>query len=118
MNSELQVLIALQDILLLIRDTKDASQKKAFGKMGFKMTNLGSLEQTQAELERQLSPPILRDYRRAKGRYGRIVAPVINSICHNCFVKIPYAIDGAEDRNNVLYRCESCGMFLYWVSKP
>jgi predicted nucleic acid-binding Zn-ribbon protein len=118
MNSQLQILIALQDILLLIRDAGDPTQKRAFGKMGFKMTNLDSLKQTQAGLESQLSPAIFREYSRAKGRYGRIVAPVINGTCHSCFVKIPYAIDGAEDRNKALYRCESCGMFLYWVDKP
>ena len=117
MNPELQVLIALQDVLLLIRDAMDPSRKRAMGKLGFKMTNLDSLEQTRSELENQLSPAILSEYSRARRRYGRIVAPVINGICYGCFVKIPSAIDAADDRNKVLYRCENCGMFLYWVDK-
>ena len=117
MNPQLQVLIALQDILLLIRDAKDPSQTKALGKMGFKLTNLASLETTREELETQLNPSILREYNRARQRYGRIVAPVIGSVCYGCFVKIPSAIETADDRNTTLYRCENCGMFLYWVDK-
>jgi predicted nucleic acid-binding Zn-ribbon protein len=116
-NPQLQVLIALQDILLLIREAKDPSRKRALGKMGFKMTNLDALEETRTSLEDQLKPSILSEYTRAKSRYGRIVAPVINSICYGCFVKIPSAIDAADDRNKRLYRCENCGMFLYWVDK-
>lgn len=119
MNPQLQVLIALQDILLLIREAKDPSRKRALGKMGFKMTNLDvdALEETRTNLEGQLNPSILSEYTRARSRYGRIVAPVINSICYGCFVKIPFAIDAADDRNKKLYRCENCGMFLYWVDK-
>jgi predicted nucleic acid-binding Zn-ribbon protein len=117
MNPQLQVLIALQDILLLIRDAKDPSSKRALDKMGFKVTNLDALEGTRAELEGQLDPAILRDYSRATGRYGRIVAPVIGGTCYGCFVKIPSAIDSADDRNRTLYRCENCGMYLYWVDK-
>ncbi len=117
MNPQLQILIALQDILSLIREAKDPSQKRALGRMGFKMTNLEALEQTRENLEDQLSPAIRSQYARAKKRYGRIVAPVINGICYGCFVKIPSAIDTAEDRNQTLYRCENCGMFLFWVEK-
>jgi hypothetical protein len=43
MNPQLQVLIALQDILLMIREAKDPTRKRALGKMGFKMTNVESL---------------------------------------------------------------------------
>lgn len=117
MNSQLQVLIALQDILLLIRDAKDSSRKKQYGRIGFKMSNLKSLEETQAGLEEQLDPAIRSQYGRMKQRYGRVVAPVINAVCHGCFVTIPSAIRGAEDRNKKLYRCENCGMFLYWVEE-
>lgn len=117
MNPQLQVLIALQDILLLIREAKDPSSQRAMGKMGFEISNLESLEATKKGLESQLKPPIRSEYSRARQRYGRIVAPVINSICYGCFVKIPSAIDGADDRNRTLYRCENCGMFLYWVDK-
>jgi predicted nucleic acid-binding Zn-ribbon protein len=117
MNPQLQVLIALQDVLLMIREAKDPSSKKALGKMGFKMNNLEALEATKSGLERQLSPTILREYSRTSGRYGRIVVPVINSTCYGCFVKIPSAIDASDDRNKILYRCENCGMFLYWVDK-
>jgi uncharacterized protein with PIN domain len=117
MNSQLQVLIALQDILLLIRDAKDPSRKKQYGRIGFKMSNLKSLEETLNELEEQLDPAIRSQYSRMKQRYGRVVAPVINAVCHGCFVTIPSAIRGAEDRNKKLYRCENCGMFLYWVEE-
>lgn len=117
MNSQLQILIALQDILLLIRDAKDPVRKRKYGRLGFKISNLKSLEETQAELEKQLDPAIRNDYIRMKQRYGRVVAPVINSVCHGCFVTIPSAIRGAEDRNKKLYRCENCGMFLYWVEE-
>ena len=117
MNPQLQVLIALQDILFLIREVKDPSQKRAMGKIGFKMTNLESLEDTRIDLESQLNPSILSEYSRARERYGRIVAPVINGTCYGCFVKIPSAVDAADDRNKTLYRCENCGMFLFWVDR-
>ena len=117
MNPQLQVLIALQDILLMIRETKDPSQQKAMGKIGFKLTNLDSLEETRDELESQLQPSIHSQYRRLRQRYGRIVVPVISGTCCGCFVKIPSAVEAADDRNKTLYRCENCGMFLYWVDK-
>ena len=66
MNPQLQVLIALQDILLLIREAQDPSRKRAFGKMGFKLTNLDALEETKSDLEGQLSPSILSEYGRAR----------------------------------------------------
>jgi predicted nucleic acid-binding Zn-ribbon protein len=116
-NPQLQVLIALQDILFLIRDAKDPSSQRAMGKMGFEISNLESLEATRRELESQLKPAIRSEYSRARQRYGRIVAPVINGICYGCFVKIPSAIEASDDRNRTLYRCENCGMFLYWVDK-
>jgi predicted nucleic acid-binding Zn-ribbon protein len=117
MNTQLQVLIALQDILLLIRDAKDPSRRKQYERIGFKISNLDSLEETRQKLEEQLDPAIRNQYGRMKQRYGRVVAPVINSVCHGCFVTIPSAIRGAEDRNKKLYRCENCGMFLYWVEE-
>ena len=117
MNPQLQILIALQDILLLIRETEDPSSQRAMDKMGFEMSNLESLEATKKELETQLKPPIRGEYRRVSRRYGRFVAPVINGICYGCFVKIPSAIDASEDRNKTLNRCENCGMFLYWVDE-
>ena len=117
MNTQLQILIALQDILLLIRDAKDPSRKKQEGRIGFKMSNLNSLEETLQDLEEKLDPAVRGQYGRMKQRYGRVVAPVINAVCHGCFVTIPSAIRGAEDRNKKLYRCENCGMFLYWVEE-
>ena len=117
MNSQLQVLIALQDILFLIREAKDTTRKKEYGRIGFKMSNLPALEQAQSELEEQLDPAIRSQYKRMKQRYGRVVAPVINATCHGCFVRIPSAVHGSEDRNKKLYRCENCGMFLYWVEE-
>ena len=117
MNDQLQILIALQDILVLIREAKDPSQKKALDKIGLKMDNLTSLESTRVDLESQLRISILSEYNRVRQRYGRIVAPVINGICYGCFVKIPSAIDASENRNDSLHRCENCGMFLYWVER-
>jgi predicted nucleic acid-binding Zn-ribbon protein len=115
MNDQLQILIALQDILVLIRESKDPSQKKALDKIGLKMDNLASLEDTRVELEGQLSLSVLSEYNRVRQRYGRIVAPVIGGICYGCFMKIHSAISTSEDRNEGLNRCENCGMFLYWV---
>jgi len=117
MNSQLQVLIALQDILTLIRDAKDAKRNRQFGRFGFKISNVESLEETRAELEAQLDPAIRSAYKRMEQRYGRTVAPVINGTCYGCFVRIPSAMRAAEDRNEKLYRCENCGMFLYWVEE-
>jgi len=117
MNPQLRVLIALQDILLLLRDAKDPAQKRVLGKMGLKIDKLETLETTKSDLENQLSQSLLSQYRRAVQRHGRIVAPVIGSVCCQCFVRIPSAIDSAEDRNTSLYRCENCGMYLYWVDK-
>jgi predicted nucleic acid-binding Zn-ribbon protein len=116
-NPQLRVLIALQDIILLLRDAQDPGQKRVLGKMGLKIDKMETLESTKEELENQLSPALLGEYRRATQRHGRIVAPVIGSVCYQCFVRIPSAIDSADDRNTSLYRCENCGMFLYWVDK-
>ena len=100
---------------------KTPFSRRSFVKLG--MAGIGALSLPQIVPSRvfgannRLNVAILGDYGRMRQRYGRFVAPVIGGICYGCFMKIPSAIETAENRDDSLHRCENCGMFLYWVEK-
>ena len=68
-----------------------------------------------AERERQLSPAVRSAYERLSRRHERVVAPVLNGVCHGCFVHVPTATGRDSARHAEIRTCESCGRFLYYA---
>jgi predicted nucleic acid-binding Zn-ribbon protein len=110
-----ELLVALNHLELMIHEATDEAPKlKA---MGFKIDGLEQLQKAQANLEKQLEPAILKQYKRLKERNGRPVVPVINGNCCGCYIKIPTALASDAMKNQILATCGNCGRFLYWPSE-
>jgi predicted nucleic acid-binding Zn-ribbon protein len=113
MNPQLQMLVALQDLELMIRDTEDAEKAQELEKMGFDMGGLDDLKKAHEELQAKIDPRHRGYYRRLTGRFGHAVVPVINNLCTGCFANIPASFVSQTHKDKVL-TCENCGRILYW----
>jgi predicted nucleic acid-binding Zn-ribbon protein len=110
-----ELLVALNHLELMLHEATDEAPKlKA---TGFKIDGLDQLQKAQANLEKQIEPAILKQYKRLRERHGRPVVPVINSNCCGCYIKIPTALASDAMKNQILATCGNCGRFLYWPSE-
>jgi predicted nucleic acid-binding Zn-ribbon protein len=117
MESPLLLLIALQDIDLMILEARDPEQTGAEAELGFKMKNLDALITSRGHLAEQLDQRILGLYERMRKRYGRAVVPVESQICLGCFMTLPTKDVGqvGGSRDDRVETCENCGRILYWL---
>ncbi len=113
MNPQLQLLVALQDLEQMIKDSEDMEQAEQLEGMGFKADGLEGLKKAQADLESKLDPRHKNYYRRLAGRFGYAVVPVVRNLCTGCFANIPTSFVSVTHENKVL-KCENCGRILYW----
>jgi len=113
MNPQLQLLVAIQDLELMIRDVEDAEQAHEMEEMGFDMGGLDKLKEAHKELQAKLEPRHRSYYRRLTQHFGHAVVPVINNLCTGCFANIPASFVSQTHKEKVL-ACENCGRILYW----
>ncbi len=113
MNPQLQLLVAIQDLELMIRDAEDAKQAQELEDMGFGMSGLDNLKKAREDLQAKLEPRHRSYYRRLTQRFGHAVVPVFNNLCTGCFANIPASFVSQTHRDKVL-TCENCGRILYW----
>ncbi len=66
-------------------------------------------------LARAISEPVLRAYERMRGSRLRsnAVVPVINGVCHGCFMVVTKSVVMQLKRGNELVLCEHCGRILF-----
>lgn len=118
MNSQLELLLEIQDLKSQKRELEELSEEREVEEGVFAMKvdeALHDLTTKIEEMEATLDPRVQSRYRRLAGRRGRAVVPVIKGICYGCFVSIPTALASDADRNEELRFCESCGRFLYLI---
>ncbi len=111
MHPQLQLLVALQDMMGMIREIEE--QGSELEDMGFKTEGLEKLKEAQAELEAKIDPQLMGQFRRLTKKFGRAVVPVIGNSCTGCFAQIPTSFVSKTNAGR-LQRCESCGRILYW----
>ena len=111
MHPQLQLLVALQDMDEMIRETEE--QGEEFEGLGFKHGGLGDLKKAREELSTQIEPSLRSWYRRLTGKFGHAVVPVVGNLCTGCFANIPSSFVSKTNVNKV-QKCESCGRLLYW----
>jgi len=116
MQQQLLLLVALQDVDEMIRETRDPEQADRMAGMGFKMQNLEALEASRQKLVAQIEPRNLALYERVAKRFGRAVVPVQDRVCLGCFMSLPTQDIGVEKQSETRVRtCENCGRILYWL---
>jgi len=112
LKEEFRLLLALQDLDIMIREVKDKSTSDELKNMGFKLSGLDELKQARAELASKISPGILNRYQKLAGRYSLAILPITGDKCLGCFVKLPTSFFSSKTKDDIL-TCESCGRMLY-----
>jgi predicted nucleic acid-binding Zn-ribbon protein len=106
-----QILAALQDIDLMIRERKKEEE------LGFHLEGLEELEEARRKLAEKIDQRALRLYMRLSRRYDRAIVPVVDHRCLGCSMAVPTAKrrSGEDRRTQHLVTCESCGRILFFV---
>ena len=111
MHPQLQLLVALQDMDGMIKETEEAGEE--LEGLGFTHGGLEDLKKAREELVSQVDPTLIGYYRRLTGRFGHAVVPVVSNLCTGCFANIPSSFVSKVNLNKI-QKCESCGRLLYW----
>jgi predicted nucleic acid-binding Zn-ribbon protein len=112
-NEQLMLLVALQDLDTMIRETQDKVHAEKLATMGFALEGVDDLRKAREELAGSIEKALLHRYERISQRLGRAVVPITSNVCLGCFAVIPTAYTSMENREKILY-CENCGRVLYW----
>jgi predicted nucleic acid-binding Zn-ribbon protein len=115
MNSQLEALIALQDLDLLIREVSDPARVGQEASMGFTLQHVDRLQQTRERLTRRIDQKLLHAYDRISRRFVRAVVPVDGAICLGCFMALPTGAVGRNPSAAIVEHCENCGRILYRI---
>jgi len=111
MSQQEQLLVALQDLDLMLKETEDS--KEELSRLGFDVSGLEELRKARAQLLVQLERTHLVHYEKILKRYGRAVTPVTGDSCLGCFAKLPTSYRSSLYEGKVR-TCQSCGRILYF----
>ncbi|MEO0098521.1 MAG: hypothetical protein ABIK99_01220 [candidate division WOR-3 bacterium] len=115
MNKALELLRALEEFDILIKDL----QRPDYKKLGFRLKKnvldfLKSVEEEKERIRKKIDKKLLSEYDQIKNRYGeRVVVQVIKEYCGGCYVRLPSEIVCRCQRE--VLTCPHCGRFLYRV---
>lgn len=112
-EDQAKLLVALQDLDLMIKEALDDETSDEMKGMGFQLDGLAELRQARDNLAKRVKPQLLNRYERVSRNYDRTVVPVIGDLCLGCFAKIPTSFRSLYEKANIL-TCESCGRILYF----
>jgi predicted nucleic acid-binding Zn-ribbon protein len=110
MNEKLRMLVALQDLDMMIRESKQEEES-----LGFKIQHLEKLHTAREHLAAQIDDEWLRLYERVAKRHGRAVVPVEGGVCLGCFMGLPTSAQIKPKPGENIRVCENCGRILYWL---
>lgn len=113
LNEELLLLVALQDLDTMIRESEDKVHADKLSAMGFALEGGEDLRKAREELASSVSKPLLKRYERIATRLGRVVVPITGNVCLGCFAIIPTSYTSSENQGKIL-QCENCGRIIYW----
>ncbi|TDI87493.1 MAG: hypothetical protein E2O76_17220 [Caldithrix sp.] len=108
MLKHLELLVALQDLDVMITDIDEVKQ------IGFKVGGKEKLKEARSQLAEKLSKPLLYNYENLRKRYKRAIIPVKDDICLGCFMRIPTSLITRGRSDQDVINCEGCGRVLYW----
>ena len=111
LDTTIERLIALQDLLQLKRDLKDRSYEE----LGFETGDVSAIDAEIQSLEEEIEPAIMRRYQAIRRKYDRPLVPVRRGVCYGCFVKFPTARLSEMSEQDAPILCESCGRMLYQI---
>jgi hypothetical protein len=71
----------------------------------------------QEALRKQIQPAFLEHYDRLRSRGKKGVALVRRGVCGQCHMQVAVGLLNSLHRQDNLYRCASCGAYLYLVEE-
>jgi predicted nucleic acid-binding Zn-ribbon protein len=113
-DDEIKLLVALQDLDLMIREAKDSETSTEMKQMGFKLEGIDVLQEARTNLSKRIRPQLLNRYERLSKSYGRAVVPVTGNLCLGCFSTLPTSYPSLRTKHTLL-TCENCGRILYFT---
>lgn len=116
MHEQLHLLVSLQDLDTLIRETQDEARRAELEKLGFSMDNIEPLKAAREKLVGKIDPRYLRVFERLSAKYGRAVVPVENKTCLGCFQSVPPSFFSEITADRPVKVCENCGRILYMLT--
>lgn len=114
MNDQVQMLVALQDLDLMIKEARDNDTSSELKHMGFKLDGVAKLQEARETLAQRIKPQLLNRYERVSKNYDRAIVPVSGNLCLGCFVTLPTSYSSLESKDAML-TCENCGRILYFT---
>ncbi|HZL84898.1 MAG TPA: hypothetical protein VFD07_05905 [Candidatus Krumholzibacteria bacterium] len=111
MNPQEQLLVALQDLDLMLKETEDSREE--LSRLGFDVSGLEELRRARLHLVSQLDRGNVTHYENILKRYGRAITPVTGDACLGCFAKLPTSYRSSLYEGKVR-TCQSCGRILYY----
>ena len=112
MSQQEQLLVALQDLDLMLKETEDSQEQ--FEKLGFDVSGVEELRRARQQLVDKLDRSNVMHYEGILKRYGRAVSPVTGESCLGCFAKLPTSYRSSLYEGKVR-TCQNCGRILYYV---
>ncbi len=112
MKDEHRLLIALQDLDIMIKEVKDKATSKELQSLGFKLTGLSELQDARNKLANRVPKALLNRYEKLAQHYTLAILPITGSLCLGCFIKLPTSFFSAVSKTE-LQTCENCGRLLY-----
>ena len=113
-DEQMKLLVALQDLDLMIREAEDSDTSTEMKQMGFKLEGIEELQEARANLAKRIRPQLLNRYERLSKSYGRAVVPVTSNLCLGCFSTLPTSYPSLKTKSTLL-TCENCGRILYFT---
>jgi predicted nucleic acid-binding Zn-ribbon protein len=114
MEEQLKLLVALQDLDLMIKEAKDSNTSSELKDMGFKLDGLSELQQARKNLAERIKPQLLVRYERVAKSFERVIVPVTGNLCLGCFITLPTSYSSLQSKDEIL-TCENCGRILYFT---
>lgn len=112
MREEFRLLIALQDLDIMIREAREQSTSEQYRDMGFKLTGIDELQEAREKLAKKIPTALRNRYEKLAGHYKLAILPVTGDKCLGCFVKLPTSFFSSAYSSELL-TCENCGRLLY-----
>jgi predicted nucleic acid-binding Zn-ribbon protein len=117
MDVQLKLLVSLQDLDTLIRETSDPARVRELEAMGFAVGGVEKLRASREKLTRQIEKRWLLVYDRVSNKYGRAVVPVEDRTCLGCLMNLPAQVFSEVAAEKGIQLCENCGRILYLLKR-
>jgi predicted nucleic acid-binding Zn-ribbon protein len=117
MHEQLKLLVILQDLDTMIRESSDPEKLKEMKTIGFEIQGIEKLRTARAKLAEGIEKPYLSLYERVAKRHGRAVVPVEDRTCLGCFQNVPPSFFSEISADRPVKVCENCGRILYFVTR-